>query len=98
MANIAQVLIEEREVAEFVAKGVDHVWMWSTVTLAWYLFQHASCALPPEGNGQAQRFSRDRGSLFLEIWEHFVYPVLKVPEHKEWAEKWRGGHITNYFE
>lgn len=96
VANIAQVLIEEKEVAEFVAKGVDHVWMWSTVALAWYLLEHASCALFQEGGGQTRLFSEDRGSMFLEIWEHFVYPVLRVPEHREWAEKWRGGHITNY--
>jgi hypothetical protein len=96
VANAAQVLMEQGEVTEFVAKGIDHTWLWSTVTLACYLLQHANCALFQEGDGQIQPFSRDRGSLFLDIWEYFVYPVLKVSEHNEWAEKWRGGHITNY--
>lgn len=96
VAHVAHALTEQSEVTEFLAKGIDPVCLWSTVALSWRLLTHADCAPSQENGSRVQRWSTDRAEMFLEIWECFVYPVLKAPENKEWAEKWRGGHITNY--
>ena len=96
VADVAHVLMKQTEVNDFIAKGIDPVWLWPTVTLALYLLRYADCAVFEADCARTRSSSSDRGSLFLDVWEHFVYPVLKAPEHNEWAEKWRGGHITNY--
>ena len=87
VADVAHVLMEQTEVNDFVAKGIDPGWLWPTVTLARYLLQYADCAVSEADCARTRSLSRDRGSLFLDIWEHFVYPVLRFPEHNKWAEK-----------
>ena len=96
VAHIALALTVQVEVAEFIAKGIDSVWLESTVALSWRLLSHANCAPSKENASRVQCLSLGRGEIFLGIWENMVYPLLKGPENREWAEKWRGGHITNY--
>jgi len=95
IVSLAKCLQEQCEVKEFIARAVDPNKLFYTVVLSGHL-----CGLY-----DSQRVVY-RGSLvgdpditransFLEIWEEYVHPVLKATENIWWAEKWRGGHITN---
>lgn len=98
VAHISLALTVQVEVAEFIAKGIDSVWLESTTALSWRLLSHANCAPSKENGSRVQCLSIGPGEIFLEIWENIVYPLLKAPENRDWAEKWRGGHITNYID
>lgn len=100
---LAEFLLEQPEVREFVAKNILPEQLSSTITLASRLSDHlVSRAM------QSQHLRKDSTqpvnpvyefceAAFLDVWETFVYPVLKSPTNHLWAEKWRGGHITNMF-
>jgi hypothetical protein len=96
IAFFAQALTKQTEVKEFIAKNIDPVWLQSTVTLASHLLRRVNDVPLEERDVLMQYLQRERTSVFLEVWEKFVYPVLKDPGNEHWAEKWRGGHITNY--
>jgi hypothetical protein len=96
VAHFAQALMKQTEVKEFIAKNIDSVWLQSTVTLASHLLNRVSDVPLEKRDMFMQHLQRERTSVFLEVWEKFVYPVLKEPGNGHWAEKWRGGHITNY--
>jgi hypothetical protein len=93
--HFAQSLLEQNEVKEFIAVNVDPTWLRSVALLASHLLQHVRDAHLDESDYLDQNLRKDRASVFLEIWEESVYPVLKIPKNQQWAEKWRGGHITN---
>jgi hypothetical protein len=92
----AQSLLEQDEVKEFIAINVGHICLRSVVMLASHLLRHVRDAYSEESEDLDQNLRKDRASVFLEIWEESVYPVLKSPKNQQWAERWRGGHITNY--
>jgi hypothetical protein len=94
--HFAQSLLEHNEVKEFIAVNVDPIWLRSVALLASHLLRHVRDAHLDESEDLDQNFRKDRASVFLEIWEESVYPVLKTPKNQQWAEKWRGGHITNH--
>jgi hypothetical protein len=96
VAYFAKALTKQTEKEEFIAKNIDSVWLQSTVTLASHLLRRVSDVPLDERRVSIQHLQNYRTSVFLEIWEEFVYPILKDPGNEQWAEKWRGGHITNY--
>jgi hypothetical protein len=92
----AQFLLKQDEVKEFIAINVDRIWFRSVVMLASHLLRHVRDAYLEESEELDQDLGKDRARVFLEIWEESVYPVLKSPRNQQWAERWRGGHITNH--
>jgi hypothetical protein len=94
--HFAQSLLEQNEVKEFIAVNVDPIWLQSVTLLASQLLRHVRDAHLDESDYLDQNIRKDRASVSLEIWEESVYPVLKTPKNQQWAERWRGGHITNH--
>jgi hypothetical protein len=92
----AQSLLEQDEVKESIAINVDRIWFRSVVMLASHLLRLVSDAYLEESEDLDEDLGKNRASVFLEIWEESVYPVLKSPNSQQWAERWRGGHITNH--
>lgn len=97
-SKLAECLLEQDEVKEFVPQVIDPNQLHCTVTFAtrlaiiWSEFSGEGLQKRHESPGN---LAADLGDSFLIIWETYVYPVLKAKENEPWSEMWRGGHITN---
>jgi hypothetical protein len=77
--DFAQSLLEQNGVKEFIAVNVDPTWLRSVAS---HLLQHVRDAHLDESDYLDQNLRKDRASVFLEIWEESVYPVLKTPRNQ----------------
>jgi hypothetical protein len=93
---LAQALVEQTEVRDFIARNVEPDCLLSTTAFASHLPHYLGYQILEGRNKVMQLLYENREDVFLEFWEEFVYPILRDPENEHWAEKWRGGHITNY--
>jgi hypothetical protein len=93
--SLAEALVERTEIREFIAKNIDSGSLLSIAALASHLPRFLGYRSVEEGRNSMQPLYDNREDLFLGFWEEFVHPVLKDPGNQPWAEKWRGGHITN---
>ena len=93
--SLAQRLLEQDEVKEFIPHVVGPDQLFFTVILAVYLSSFCSYRSIEHRRALMGNINDDPGEAFLELWEEHVYPILKATENESWAEMWRGGHITN---
>jgi hypothetical protein len=93
--HLARCLKEQEEVKELIAPEIAPERLAFTVILAACLPYLWSTRCSWQASHLTCLFSIDRGLIFLEIWEYFVYPILKDTNNVQWAERWRGGHIIN---
>lgn len=95
--SLVRCLQEQDEVKEFIARAVAPERLFYTVRFAGHLCGLRDNQSSVHRGSLANDPDITRANNFLEIWEECVYPVLKATENSGWAEKWRGGHITNDF-
>ena len=93
---LARALLQRFEVREFISENTLPHLLLSTVILAARLTLRLSHRGLRDSMDLKQASYDERGDHFLEIWEDVVCPVLRDPGNGPWAEKWRGGHITNH--
>ena len=95
--SLAKCLQDQYEVKEFIARAVDPNRLFFTVVFSGHLCDLHDSQTPVHRGSLVGDPDISRANSFLEIWEEYVHPVLRATENVWWAEKWRGGHITNDF-
>lgn len=89
---------EQDEVRDIVAHETVPERLVSTVVFAACL-PHLICNLGrTDRRLTMHKLYVNPGTIFLELWEEFIYPVLRDDRNESWASRWRGGHITNDIE
>jgi hypothetical protein len=93
--SLARSLQEQDEVKEVMALEIVPDKLFFTTIFASHLSRTGSNQVSRHAGTLSLDLCADRAEAFLEIWEDYVYPILKAAENEIWAEKWRGGHIAN---
>ena len=93
--SLAGCLAEQGEVREFMARKISPDNLFFTVIFASQLSRVWNSRRLKHASMFPFDTRANRAEGFLWLWEEYVYPVLKAPGNESWAEKWRGGHITN---